>query len=78
MSFLPLVVLSQYFIAEINVYLVLLTLVLFFYLAGRVPGADSKTRPTEFFSELVNRRINYATNHIYYVFLLLFFILTCL
>jgi hypothetical protein len=78
MSFIPLVILCQYLIAEINVYLVLLTLTLFFYVAARVPGNDSKSRPTEFFSELVNQRIIYASNHIYYVFLLIFFILTCL
>ena len=78
MSFIPFVILSSFLIAGTNFYIALLTLILFFFLAAKIPGPDSKTRPTEFYSELVNQRINYASNHIYYVFLLLFFILTCL
>jgi hypothetical protein len=55
LCFIPLTLLSQYIIADINPYLVLLTILIFFFLAAKMPGKDSTTRPTAFYSSLVNR-----------------------
>jgi len=45
----------QLVLAEYNPYTISLAFAVFLYLAIRVPGRDSKKRPTSFYSSLVNR-----------------------
>jgi hypothetical protein len=56
LSFVPLLLLSQYLLnPEANLILILTALVLWLTLVIRSPVEDSKERPTGFYSELVNR-----------------------
>ena len=71
LSFIPLFLLSQLFLSPLtNPYIILLTFLVFLLLAVRVPGPDSKARPTAFFSELVNQQIVLGYNHLPYVCLM--------
>jgi hypothetical protein len=61
--------LLQFLLAGLSPYFLLATLVVFLFLAARVPGKDSEVRPTAFFSSIVNRQIVYGYNHFAYVLL---------
>jgi hypothetical protein len=51
LSFIPLVLLSQYLLnSQTNPYLILLATALFLFLAIKIPGPDSSARPSAFFS----------------------------
>jgi hypothetical protein len=47
------------------------------YLTASSPKNDSAERPTHFFSQIVNREINYASNHKIYTILTLTLVLSC-
>jgi hypothetical protein len=56
LSFIPLVLLSQFFVnSNPNVTLTLLVAAAWLYLVAKVPQPDANDRPTRFFSELLNR-----------------------
>jgi hypothetical protein len=63
-------------VGSINVYLLLLSLVGWIYLIAVSPKSDSNERPSSFFSELVNREINYTSNHKIYVLMMIFLVLS--
>lgn len=64
------ILMLQFLFADLDVYLMGVTLTLFFFLSARVPGADSTSRPTAFFSSILNRDIVYGYNHLGYVLLM--------
>ena len=63
-------------IAKWNFYLSFLGLGIFLYLAIKVPGRDSKVRPTSFHSSVLNRKVVYGYNHLAYTILFLFMVIT--
>lgn len=63
-------------IANWNLYLSFIALGIFLYLAVKVPGRDSKIRPTSFFSSVLNRNVVYGYNHLGYTILFLVVVIT--
>lgn len=70
MTLVPFLLLLHYFLAQFSPIFLLCTLAVFLYLSIIVPGPDSRTRPTAFFSELVHRNIVYGYNHFAYLLLM--------
>ena len=50
LSLVPLILLFQLFLANFNAYFIMLEFVVYICVAARVPGQDSRIRPTSFFS----------------------------
>ena len=73
MLIVPLLALSQLFIADISPLLFLACMGLWLFLAAFNPKPDSLERPTAFFSEVVSQEINYRSNH--FLYLLMFIVL---
>ena len=77
LSLIPLLLLSEFLVVDYpNVYLLLLSLIGWIYLIVLKPKEDSKERPTSFFSDLLNREINYSSNHKIYVIMILLLVLS--
>jgi len=55
LSLVPVLLLLHYLLAQFSPILLIVTLVIFAFLSVIIPGRDSRTRPTAFFSTLVNR-----------------------
>lgn len=70
MSLVPVLLLLHYLLARSNPVILLATVVIFAYLAVVIPGRDSRTRPTAFFSSLLSRNIVYGYNHFTYMLLM--------
>jgi len=70
LSLVPVLLLLHYLLAQFSPILLIVTLVIFAFLSVIIPGRDSRTRPTAFFSTLVNRQIVYGYNHFAYLLLM--------
>ena len=72
----PMLILFHFLLAQFSPIFLIVTLALFLYLAVFIPGRDSKTRPTAFYSELLNRHIIYGYNHFAYLVLMALLIIS--
>jgi hypothetical protein len=70
MSLVPVLLLLHYLLTRSNPFVLLAAVAIFAYLAVVIPGRDSRTRPTAFFSSLLNRNIVYGYNHFPYMLLM--------
>jgi hypothetical protein len=78
LTFVPLLLLFIFLRAEsANIFLILLSMVGWGYLVVTPTAPDSGERPTRFFSQLVNREINYASNHKAYSLFSVLLVLSC-